>query len=62
MTHPLSDDVKGWDEELVTDERERVEHVDDADDVEDDGAAAQLLVREQVGREEGIVLPRKAES
>ena len=58
-THPLGDDVKGRDEELVTDERERVEHVDDADDVKNDGALAQLVLREQVRREQSVVLSEK---
>ena len=51
----FSDDIQGGDEELVADEREGVEHVDDADDVEGDGALFQLGLREQIGREQRVV-------
>ena len=58
----ICDDVQGWDEELVTDEGEGVEHVDDADDVEDDGAVLQLLLRKQVGWKERVVFGAKQEN
>jgi hypothetical protein len=58
-SYRFCDDVQGWDEELVTDEGEGVEHVDDADDVKDDGAVLQLLVGKQVRRKKRIVFRTK---
>ncbi|CAH0392312.1 unnamed protein product [Bemisia tabaci] len=52
----LDDDVQRGDEELVADDGQRHEHVDDAQDVDDDGAATPLLQGERVGREERLLL------
>ena len=54
-SYPVRDDVEGRNEELVADEGEGVEHVEDADGVQHDGAVLPLLLREQVRREEGVV-------
>ena len=55
LTYPVSDDVEGRNEELVADEGERVEHVEDAEGVQDDGALLPLLFGEQVRGEERVV-------
>ena len=52
---PFNDDVEGGHEVVVADEGEGVEHVEDADGVQHDGAVLPLLLREQVRREEGVV-------
>ena len=49
-THPLSNDVQGRYEELVTDQGQGVKHVDDADDVENHSTAFQLFRRKKVRR------------
>ena len=54
-SYPVRDDVEGRNEELVADEGEGVEHVEDADGVQHNGAVLPLLLREQVRREEGVV-------
>ena len=54
-SYPVSDDVEGRNKELVANEGERVEHVEDAEGVQDDGAALPLLLREEVRWEEGVV-------
>ena len=54
-SYPVRDDIEGRNEELVADEGEGVEHVEDADGVQHDGAVLPLLLREQVRREEGVV-------
>ena len=55
LTYPVSDDVEGRNKELVANEGERVEHVEDAEGVQNDGAALPLLLREEVRWEEGVV-------
>lgn len=54
-SYPVSDHVEGRNEELVANESERVEHVEDAEGVQEDGAPLPLLLREQVRGEEGVV-------
>ena len=54
------DDVEWRHEELVTDERKRVEHVDDADDVQNYGALLELIRREQVWRKQWIFASEKS--
>ena len=52
----FDDDIERGNEELVTDDGEGHEHVDDAEDVENHGAALQLLLVEEIWRKEGIWL------
>lgn len=52
----LDDDVQARDEELVADDGQRDEHVDDPQNVQDDGTIAALVLREEVLGEERIRL------
>ena len=52
----LDDDVERGDKELVAHDGQRHEHVDEADDVEDDGASPPRLEVEEVGREQRVLL------
>lgn len=52
----LDDHVQRRHEELVAHDGQRDEHVDDAEDVQEDRSVAPLLQGEQVLREEGVLL------
>ena len=54
---PLGDHLQGGHEELVADDRQRDEHVDDAEDVQHDAAVAQLVLAEHVRRVESGARP-----
>ncbi len=54
--HLFRDYVQGGHEVLVAHQGQGVEHIDDADDVEDDGAVPPLLLGEEVVGEEVVPL------
>ena len=52
----VDDDIQRRHEELIADDGQRHEHVDEADDVEDDGAFESCVPVEEVRGEEGVSL------
>lgn len=47
--------IQRWYEELIADERQRVEHVNDSDDMQSDGAMTQFVIGKQVFGEQRVV-------
>ena len=62
---PFNDDIESWDKVVVTDKSEGVEHVEQADHVEDDRPAWPLILSESILQEsesESILQESESES
>ena len=54
-THRFRDDTEGWDEEFVAHNCEGDEHVNESDEMEDDGTPPSLFDGEEIGGEKGFI-------